>query len=722
MFERFGAVAERTLAKLGFTKASRVWADIANVYGTSSYGIPPPDSWTALEQYYGSVVYVYACVNKIARTVASIPWMVVDKNSEKESTGPISELFKQANEIESDYDLKEQITAFMLITGNAFLSFEPAGARVPEWMYMLQSDKVRIVPDSTESIRTNRKIKGYVYDVNGKIIPYLPEEIVHWPLFNPANSYYGLSPLTVGRTIADVERWTTEWNRKFFQNSARPDGYLKIEDDVDQAQAERIRLAWDAQYGTYLRSHRTAVIGKNADYKLVSTSPKDMDFVNLRNLSKRDICNLYEVPLPLIEMTDSTFSNAEAARKHFFGTVIIPMCQRICKRLTDHPLFRDNNLLLVFDFSGVEELRENRQQQSQVAQQLFSIGVPLNDALTLAGIEGYEYEWGKEGFLPMSLVHASEAGMGQTINPFAPPGDEDEDEEEKPKKPKPKEDEEDEDLDEEKSIMKQVKQGGYDELSWYIHIKSLATVERRFASAMKKLFEEQMREILSKLPQAMPKAIELKGTIDPAILLSVEEWEKRFASRLRPYFSDSMQMGIDEAVRQVKDRFGVEFLYSVDATMAAEWLARKVMIFSADINKVTAEKIREAIVDGLTEAGSIAEIAERVQASVKDTFRSMTRYRGELIARTETIGAANAGSLQAYKESGVVKRKRWFAALDERTRESHKRAHKLGPVPIRDPFVFQGEEGGNVHMMNPGDPSGGPSEVCNCRCTLLPLA
>jgi len=129
-----------------------------------------------------------------------------------------------------------------------------------------------------------------------------------------------------------------------------------------------------------------------------------MDFANLRNLSKRDICNLYEVPLPLIEMTDSTFSNAEAARKHFFGTVIIPMCTRICKRFSDHALLKSANLSLVFDYSGVEELRENRGLQATVAAQLFGIGVPLNDALELSGIEGYAYPWGKEGFLPMSLA------------------------------------------------------------------------------------------------------------------------------------------------------------------------------------------------------------------------------------------------------------------------------------------------------------------------------
>jgi SPP1 gp7 family putative phage head morphogenesis protein len=51
---------------------------------------------------------------------------------------------------------------------------------------------------------------------------------------------------------------------------------------------------------------------------------------------------------------------------------------------------------------------------------------------------------------------------------------------------------------------------------------------------------------------------------------------------------------------------------------------------------------------------------------IAEVYQKAKDYRTDRIARTETATAANQGTLEAYKQSGVVKKKEWITADDER--------------------------------------------------------
>jgi uncharacterized protein with gpF-like domain len=82
-----------------------------------------------------------------------------------------------------------------------------------------------------------------------------------------------------------------------------------------------------------------------------------------------------------------------------------------------------------------------------------------------------------------------------------------------------------------------------------------------------------------------------------------------------------------------------------------------------------------------------------------------------LIARTESVGAVNGGSLMYYKEQGFEK-KMWLTAGDEFVRESHKECQSAGWVGMDDDFPnglkFAGDQS-----------TGDASECVNCRCTII---
>lgn len=89
-------------------------------------------------------------------------------------------------------------------------------------------------------------------------------------------------------------------------------------------------------------------------------------------------------------------------------------------------------------------------------------------------------------------------------------------------------------------------------------------------------------------------------------------------------------------------------------------------------------------------------------------------YRARRIARTETISAMNAATLEGWRQSEVIGGKEWACACDKVSREWHKNADGQ-QVPLEEPFIVGGEK-----LMHPGDSSMGASakNVIHCRCTM----
>lgn len=105
---------------------------------------------------------------------------------------------------------------------------------------------------------------------------------------------------------------------------------------------------------------------------------------------------------------------------------------------------------------------------------------------------------------------------------------------------------------------------------------------------------------------------------------------------------------------------------------------------------------------------------EHARATLRlDADESYWATRAHRIARTESTGAYNFGTMNALSDEGV-QRKRWLGTLDSRTRPSHQEAHDM-VVGITQTFWV----GDYAELMFPGDSSGPPEEVINCRCVMI---
>ena len=120
-------------------------------------------------------------------------------------------------------------------------------------------------------------------------------------------------------------------------------------------------------------------------------------------------------------------------------------------------------------------------------------------------------------------------------------------------------------------------------------------------------------------------------------------------------------------------------------------------------------QINGAIESAIIQGKSIDHISDDLQKRME----SVNRSSAIRTARTATTCAQNAGNLDSFykaQEMGIATEKQWVCTQDDRTRESH--------LELDGEHVPLDEEFSNG-LQYPGDPSGDPSEVYNCRCTMV---
>lgn len=119
-------------------------------------------------------------------------------------------------------------------------------------------------------------------------------------------------------------------------------------------------------------------------------------------------------------------------------------------------------------------------------------------------------------------------------------------------------------------------------------------------------------------------------------------------------------------------------------------------------------QINKSVTSGILQGKSIPKIAKDLRERLYGEDKAGARRT----ARTAVTSAQNGGRMdtfEAAKAMGIDIKKEWIATLDNRTRHSH--AALDGDVVDTDKEFANG-------CMFPGDPSGEPSEIYNCRCTM----
>lgn len=223
-----------------------------------------------------------------------------------------------------------------------------------------------------------------------------------------------------------------------------------------------------------------------------------------------------------------------------------------------------------------------------------------------------------------------------------------------------------------------------------------ARLQREIATAMKDMVEMWIQTNQVTLPRGFYDRIE--ATYRQMAMASITQFGLRILDQGKAH---GLPLETKESFAQIMTRLALRYVQQ-------EMIRRRITEVTETTRRQIVNAVDRGYRDGLGQRG--------VADAILDLVPSLSSIRANVIARTETHGAANYGSQEAAKQTGLPMRKEWLAAADERTRETHVIAGKQPPVSMDGMFKV-----GDAELAFPGDPDGGayyPEEVINCRCTL----
>lgn len=225
---------------------------------------------------------------------------------------------------------------FELTGEQRWLVTRDGGSPWPSELWPMRPDRVEPVPHPTDFLA------GYIYHgPDGEKIPLGVDEVIWIRRPHPADPYRGIGPVQSLLADLDATRYSAEWNRNFFLNSAEPGGVIEMPEELGDREFNQLRDRWNEQHKGVGNAHRVAILekGKWVDRKFTQ---RDMQFAELRNVSREVIREAFAFPKPLLGTVDDVNrANAEAGEVVFARWLIKSRLERIKQALNEYflPMF-----------------------------------------------------------------------------------------------------------------------------------------------------------------------------------------------------------------------------------------------------------------------------------------------------------------------------------------------------------------------------------------------
>lgn len=375
---------------------------IYNYLGDSLVWNPENDD-TYINKGYRYNSTVYSIVNLITKAASTIPLCIYEVQSDNDlarykaitSNGidasvmhkaeilrkqslvelentELHELLKRPNPAQSYNAWIQEIIAFGKLTGNRYIFGIAPDTGVNKGKYK----ELYILPSQNVEIHSGgimEPVKEYTLSYNGTY-RIAADQICHIKDFNPyfdgtGSHLYGMSPLHAGLRVLQANNEAVSTGVKYLQNQMARGVLMSDEGDLNAEQARQLKDKFKEQHQGTNNAGDVLITPKKLSWINFGLSTSDLSLIEQYNATIKDLCNIYSVPVQLLNNTESsTYNNMKEAKKALYQNAVIPELIKIREELNRWltPQY-GSNLYIDFDFSVIPELQE---EMDKVVQQM----------------------------------------------------------------------------------------------------------------------------------------------------------------------------------------------------------------------------------------------------------------------------------------------------------------------------------------------------------------
>ena len=389
------------------------------------------------EEAYRKNVIAFRSIKLVSDSAASVKWNLFqtaagDRRAIEDHD--LLKLWAKPNPTMGRSEYVQNVVGYYLIAGNSYLEAVGPERKPPLELWTPRPDRMQVIAGRFGLPQ------GFVYKVGGKEKTWDADlvtgksAILHLKTFHPLDDWYGMSAVEAAARSVDLRNIADDHNNALIRNGARPSGAL-VYDPRDKTASDRLGDEQFVRLKAELEDHQRVgntgqpmLLEGGLRWEQMGLSPLDMDFLNAKNTSSRDIALAFGVPPQLLGIPgDSTFSNYQEARLALWEETVIPLLRMLRDELNGWlaPMFGDG-LELEPDLDDVPALALRRQARMEAFDGVSYLSI--NQKLKAAGFE--DVEGGDIIVGPNFVIADGQAFVSATLLPLgAEPEASDEDDE-----------------------------------------------------------------------------------------------------------------------------------------------------------------------------------------------------------------------------------------------------------------------------------------------------
>ncbi|MEP4260263.1 MAG: phage portal protein [Rhizobiaceae bacterium] len=271
----------------------------------------------------------HACFSVISQNLAAMPLNLYQRGESNGRTQATSfplygVLHDQMNDQMTAFEGREFLIVSLLTAGNAYARIETNG----------RGQVIALHPIHPANMTVERLESGRLRYTSttqrGQRSVHIQDEILHLRYRIGPDGVMGLSPIQLARETFALALTQQDQACKQAGRSFRTEGALvfpnPIPGDKKESALEKLRDRIEGQVET----SGLLVLDGGVDYKPLSLSSKDAEFLESRKLTNMDIARIFNVPPTVVGITDNaTYSNVDGESRALVVRCLAPMAKRI---------------------------------------------------------------------------------------------------------------------------------------------------------------------------------------------------------------------------------------------------------------------------------------------------------------------------------------------------------------------------------------------------------
>lgn len=304
---------------------------------------------------------VYGCVNILSESLAALPLFLYKTETKKQksiknkakSHALYQLLLDEPNDDMTSFSYWQLVMLELTLRGNHYSQIIRNNAGKVTAIYPLEYNRVEVVRLESGAI-------GYLYTSKkyGKVA-LEANEVLHFKGLS-LDGIIGLSPISYNRHTIGASIAMEEFGSTLFKNGATPSGVVsgKGVTSMSDTAFKRFKESFKEAYTGVMNAGRPLILEDGFEFKPVTISNKDGQYIESRKFTKAEIASIFRVPLHMInELDKATFSNIEHQSIKFVTDAVTPWAVRIEKELKKKLLTAPEKKSMYMKFSLAALLR-----------------------------------------------------------------------------------------------------------------------------------------------------------------------------------------------------------------------------------------------------------------------------------------------------------------------------------------------------------------------------